>query len=38
MLTPEEARRELDLVAEKMPGPWVRHSISVAENTSLSLI
>lgn len=35
MLTPEEARRELDLAAEKMPGPWVQHSISVAENAAL---
>lgn len=35
VLTPEEARRELDLAAEKMPGPWMWHSISVAENAGL---
>ena len=35
MLTPEEARRELDLATEKMPGLWVWHSISVAENAGL---
>ena len=35
MLTPEEAGRELDLAAEKTPGPWVRHSISVADNAGL---
>lgn len=38
MLTPEEARRELDFAAEKMPGSWGRHSISVAENAGVSLI
>lgn len=28
----EEARRELELAERLNPGPWVRHSISVAEN------
>lgn len=34
MLTLEEARKELDLAASFNPGPWIRHSISVAENAS----
>lgn len=35
MLTPKEAQQELDLAAALNPGPWVQHSISVAENARL---
>lgn len=32
MLKPTEAEKELELAAQLMPGPWVRHSIAVADN------
>lgn len=35
MLKPTEADRELALAVKLSPGPWERHSISVAENARL---
>jgi len=35
MLTSIEAEKELILAAQKMPGPWEQHSISVAKNARL---
>lgn len=35
MLTPNEADRELETAAKLMPGPWIQHSISVANNARL---
>lgn len=35
MLKPEEAEKELRLAAQMNPGPWERHSISVAQNARL---
>ena len=32
MLKPTEAEKELELAAQLMPGPWVRHSMAVADN------
>ena len=35
MLTPDNARKELELAAQLNPGPWEQHSISVANNARL---
>lgn len=35
MLSPKEAEKELELAEGLMPGPWVKHSISVAVNARL---
>lgn len=35
MLTPDDARKELELAARLNPGPWEQHSLSVAHNARL---
>ena len=35
MLTPDDARKELELAAQLNPGPWEQHSLSVAHNARL---